>query len=81
MYKQQYPTMDQIEEADRIQIARWYRFLPSPGMTAIGKENFLEVCNHEAGLMDRINERFAEFGGMNPELSKTIGLWLDRYPQ
>ena len=71
MYEK-YPTLEEIENADRIQIARWYRFLPSPGVSAVGQEDFIEVCNFEAGLMHRINFRFAAMGGMNHELSKAI---------
>ncbi len=67
-----YPTLDEIEKADRITIARWYRYLPSPGVEYIGEDNFLEMCNYQALLMNRINERFVEFGGMSPELSKLI---------
>jgi hypothetical protein len=68
-----YPTLEQIRKADRIQIARWYRYLPSPGMAWAGKENFLEMCNHEADLMNAINTKFDALGGMTPELSKIIG--------
>ena len=69
-----YPTMEQIENADRITICRWYRYLPSPGLEAIGEdqEKFLKICNRESALMDKINERFEEMGGMTPEISKLI---------
>ena len=67
-----YPTLEQIENADRIQIARWYRFLPSPGLAALGQKNFVAECNFEAGLMHLINHRFEAMGGMNSELSKAI---------
>jgi len=72
MYTQKYPTLKEIENADRIQICRWYRYLPSPGMAAVGKPDFIGICNREASLMDRINERFKELGGMTPEISKLI---------
>ncbi len=56
----QYPTPQQVETADRLQLARWYRFLPSP------QAEELEILN-------RIIERFKEAGGMDPGISKTIG--------
>ena len=67
-----YPTLNEIETADRITIARWYRYLPSPGVNHLGEDNFLDYCNYETSLMNRINERFEEYGGMNSEISKII---------
>ena len=68
-----YPSRDAVEKADRVQIARWWRFLPSPGVNYLGQEDFLEMCHYESETMDLINRRFDEFGGMNSELSKAIG--------
>lgn len=68
-----YPTVEEIENADRITISRWYRYLPSPGVNYIGESDFIIHCHEEAGLMDRINERFDAFGGMTSEISKIIG--------
>ncbi len=68
-----YPTIEEIENADRITISRWYRYLPSPGVNHIQGDNFMDHCHEEALLMDKINERFEEFGGMTPEISKIIG--------
>lgn len=56
-----YPTMEEVERADRLQLARWYRFLPSPQGRGRIK------------IIDRICERFEELGGMTPEISKAIG--------
>jgi hypothetical protein len=56
-----FPTMQQVEEASKEQLARWYRFLPS-GDTG-----------EQQKIQDRIAARFKELGGMNPELSKHIG--------
>ena len=72
-----YPTAEQVETADRITLAEWYRFLPSPGMCAIGTPEFEFVLVREAGIMSRIAERFQELGGFDPELSKLIG-WEER---
>jgi len=67
-----YPSAEEIESGDRIQIARWYRFLPTPGANHLSDPNFLEKCLEETKLMERINTRFEDFGGMSPELSKAI---------
>ena len=67
-----YPTMIEIDRADRITISRWYRFLPTAGVNHISKSNFHQKCNEETVLMDRINERFEELGGMTHEISKII---------
>lgn len=68
-----YPTLQEVEIADRIQICKWWRFLPSPGSRAIGKDNFSEILHQEAEVMDRIGERLKDLGGFSPEISKKIG--------
>lgn len=55
-----YPTINEVLAADRITVARWYRFLRSP-------EGDIERL-----MMDQIRERFREAGGMTPELSKEL---------
>jgi hypothetical protein len=61
-----YPnSLEEVNAADHYQICKWYRFLPSPE-TPI---NFQ--------VMDRIVERFNNFGGFTPEISKSIG-WEDK---
>ena len=57
-----FPTLEEVEKADKEQLARWYRFLPSGETTA------------EQKIMKRIAERFEKLGGMTPELSKRIGM-------
>jgi hypothetical protein len=57
-----FPTMAQVEAADRDQLACWYRFL------AAG-----DSAEHQK-IMDRIAARFEKLGGMTPQLSKKIGL-------
>ena len=64
-----YPTIAQVEAADREQICRWWRFLPSPAW------NTKIVCD-EKTIMDRIIVRYKEFGGFTPEISRKIG-WHD----
>jgi len=61
MDRPDFPTMKQVEEADKQQLARWYRFLPS-GDTG-----------EQQKIQDHIAERFKELGGMTSELSKHIG--------
>jgi hypothetical protein len=57
-----FPTIEEVEQADKEQLARWYRFLPS-GETPT-----------EQKVMKRIAERFEKLGGMTPQLSKKIGM-------
>jgi hypothetical protein len=59
---QGFPTLQEVEKADKERLARWYRFLPSGENTAHQK------------IMNRIAERFEKLGGMTPELSKKIGM-------
>ena len=68
-----YPTMEQVESADQVQLCRWHRFLSSPGMGAIGKKDFAVVMEKEALVMVRIQERLKAAGGMTPAISKEIG--------
>jgi hypothetical protein len=56
-----FPTMAQVENASREELAKWYRFLPS-GDT-----------DEQQRIMDRIAERFEVLGGMDAVLSKQIG--------
>lgn len=57
-----FPTLEEVEKADKEELARWYRFLPS-GETATDQK-----------VMKRIAERFGQLGGMTAELSKKIGM-------
>ena len=57
-----FPTIEEVEKADKKQLARWYRFLPS-GETAADQK-----------IMRRIADRFEKLGGMTAELSKKIGV-------
>lgn len=71
-----YPTMEEVEKADRIQLARWVRFLDSPGIKAAGRPEFELMLKQEGMILDRILERFNESGGWSPSISKTIGLGI-----
>lgn len=68
-----YPTLEEVENADREQLGNWYRFLPSPGWDSLNEANFNEIMQQEAKIMTRIVERFKEMGMFTPELSKRIG--------
>jgi hypothetical protein len=57
-----FPTMVEVEAADRDQLARWYRFLAA-GDSA-----------EQQKILDRIAARFEKLRGMTPQLSKKIGL-------
>ena len=70
-----YPTMEQVEAADRHTLCSWYRFLPSPGSAAIGgpMNEFRVLMARQKPVLDRIVERFTEAGGFTPEISKQLG--------
>jgi hypothetical protein len=61
MDRPHFPTIEQIEKADREQLACWYRFLQS-GDTPDQRK-----------IQRRLAERFQKMDGMTPELSKKIG--------
>lgn len=70
-----YPEFKAVETASHFQLAKWARHLPSPGMSAAGRDEhaFEAALEREAAIMDRIMVRFQEAGGWNPELSKAVG--------
>jgi hypothetical protein len=55
-----FPAMEQVEKADKEQLARWYRFL-------------LRTTDEQRKTLRRVAQRFKEMGGMTPESSKKIG--------
>jgi hypothetical protein len=57
-----FPTVEEVEKADKEQLAIWYRFLPS-GETAADQK-----------VMKRIADRFEKLGGMTAKLSTKIGM-------
>lgn len=68
-----YPTIEDVQKADQLQLCRWLRFLQSPGLSAIGRSDFYSVMDHEAAILNRIMERSIEGGGFTPQISKAIG--------
>ena len=71
-----YPTIEQVKEADRVQLGTWYRFLPSPGWDHVGCTDFPDSLQREAEVMNLICERFKEMGGWTPGISKEVGLLM-----
>jgi len=74
-----YPsTMGEIKRATRLQLGRWVRFLPSPGLGAIGKglKEYTLVADKEKAILNHVLDRFREMGGMDSNLSKEIGWTL-----
>ena len=67
-----YPTIQQVKVADRFALGRWYRFLESPGMSAMGSSQFSKVVDQELEILNEIISRFQQLGGMTPEISKRI---------
>lgn len=67
-----YPTLEQVNEADAVSVCRWFRYLPSPGTSAIGTPEMEKVRQAEAIIMDRLVERFHKESPMTPTISKLI---------
>lgn len=73
-----YPTAEEVLAADRIQICRWWRFLPSPGAVSqdngeLSEAEFRQILAQQQTIMNLIAKRFDEVGGFTPEISKLIG--------
>ncbi len=56
-----YPDLAQVSKADKLQLARWMRFLPSPETPETGE------------ILSEIMKRFEAYGGWNPVISKAVG--------
>jgi hypothetical protein len=56
-----FPTLEQVEKADREQIARWHCFLAAPRSAS------------EQDIADRITDRLLNMGGLTPGLRERIG--------
>lgn len=67
-----YPTLAEVEQADRVQLAQWYRYLPSPGSQVVGKPGLHDLHVAESEVLARICARFGELGGFTPQISKAI---------
>jgi hypothetical protein len=56
-----FPTLAEVESASHEQLARWYRFLPSGD------------SEEQQKIMERLEVRFKQLGGMTAEICKKIG--------
>ncbi len=79
-----YPTLEEVEAAERLQLCKWVRFLPAPGTTAANaRRSALDAArlqksiDDEVAIMQRIIARVYELGGITSEISKAIG-WGER---
>lgn len=70
-----YPIKEQVDNADRVQLLRWTRYLPSPGEAYLDgdKDVFYKKMKEEADIMDHILQRQKDTGGITPEISKIVG--------
>lgn len=75
-----YPTIEEVEAASKLQLGKWWRFLPSPGRSAVDlpMSQFKKVMRREAKIQKRITERFNELGGWTTRISKQVG-WDEPY--
>lgn len=55
-----YPTIEQVEKADMIQLAKWKKFLPAPGMIGMSTPNFSITLKEETTILERIKQRLEE---------------------
>lgn len=64
-----YPTIPEVEAASRLQLARWKRFLPSPGPAPDWNaqesdyDDYKRIANEQIAILDRIQDRLLELGG------------------
>lgn len=76
-----YPSLDEVETASREQLARWHRFLPSPGLSHHGAfergdieaEDVHVAIQLQSTVLARIEDRLKLLGGITAEISKRIG--------
>ena len=77
-----YPSMAEVEKADRVQLGKWMRFLPSPGISHYDTSNDPSINERvrsfalsvECETLHLIETRFRSLGGWSPEISKEVGL-------
>lgn len=61
-----YPTIQEVEQADKKQLSFWYRHLPPPGVQAEHYDHEAlrkKIALEEQMVMQRITERFKDLGG------------------
>jgi hypothetical protein len=62
-----WPTKEEVEKADRFQLAVWDRFLP------------LCETGDQVEVVNLVFSRFTAMGGFDPSLSKQVGLDRAKY--
>jgi hypothetical protein len=71
-----YPTMDQVEQADREQIYRWFLNLPAPRLIRVGKGQgayWAWFPSREARMvMEKVYKKWLTLGGHDDFLSDLI---------
>lgn len=74
-----YPSIDEVNAADKVQLARWLRFLQPPGMSAKDEPDEAlraDISETQRQIMVVIGMRFDSMGAWDPELSKQVG-WVE----
>ncbi|HRF80147.1 MAG TPA: hypothetical protein PL070_08670 [Flavobacteriales bacterium] len=73
--------MQEVDAAEKVQLARWHRFLPSPGAGPVlvdgsseTGEQWQERVDREFAVLARITARLTDAGGWDAQLSKEVGL-------
>lgn len=72
-FQSSYPTKEEVEEMNMVQLGWWVRHAASPGASAYGQREFEEVAAKERSILERIYQRFQQGGGWTPALSKAVG--------
>lgn len=67
-----YPSPQEIEKAELLQLARWSRFLPEPGSEHVGSPDHWEMSDFEDRLRQHINKRLYELGGITSEIEHKL---------
>jgi hypothetical protein len=70
-----YPTMDQVESANREQIYRWFLCLPIPRLIRVGKGKNLSYVYDPQGVREiftRIYVRWKELGGPDGKIRNKV---------
>lgn len=64
----EYPTIEQVNNANLEQLDYWYRHLPSPGYSIKDGGDFEKLLEKELPIMDYIFCRLKDLGGFHSEL-------------
>jgi hypothetical protein len=67
-----YPSLQEIEKAELLQLARWSRFLPEPGSNHVGSPDHWEMSDLEDRIRQEINKRLYKLGGITVEIEHML---------